>query len=65
MYGNIPYVMTRKAAIMWLNGARTFVDISKESVDFFSEAGSIEFVLLPGPTPSDLSFQLASVAGFP
>eukprot|EP01083_Nonionella_stella_P086344 239870_1 len=80
LYGSVPMLVahgpSRTTGVFWLNGAETFVDVyDPKSVQWFgakhktshwmSESGVIDVYLLPGPTPTDVSYQYAFLTGFP
>ena len=83
LYGSVPYVMglspTTATSLLWVNSARTTVDIDRKvgdvvQISFASEANVLEFFMFTsGRTSSsssksnrvkDVNFDLATVSGF-
>jgi len=78
LYGSIPYMTSHgvgaDAGLLWVNSAETWVDIyeipKNQTVNgklttWLSESGKLEFFLMAGSTPSQVSRSLALVTGFP
>jgi mannosyl-oligosaccharide alpha-1,3-glucosidase len=79
LYSGIPYIMghsekSHDEAVMWINGADTYVDIFEDIVggnsngriaNFISEGGMLEFFIIAATSPKRLQKLLATVTGFP
>lgn len=61
------------SALFWFNPSESFIDVSsddhahaktsKKKAHWMSESGEIDFFLLPGPTPREVSAQYARLVG--
>ncbi|XXQ35577.1 Glucosidase II subunit alpha [Plasmodiophora brassicae] len=73
LYGAIPFMMALgqegTAAVLWLNAAETFIDVSSDpsgkQARWISESGVIDAFLFSSPTPSSVFFAYASLTGLP
>eukprot|EP00727_Mastigamoeba_balamuthi_P011057 m51a1_g6574 putative neutral alpha-glucosidase ab-like (948) ;mRNA; r:191047-194366 len=72
LYGSIPLVVAHApgsgtAALLWLNSAETWVDVSRADgatdTHWMSESGAVDAFFFVGPTPADVFAQVSAVAG--
>lgn len=72
LYGAVPLIMGRKkeksAAVMWLNAAETYVDVTARhlgglSSHWYSESGAMDIFLLSGPNPNNIFSQYRALTG--
>lgn len=74
LYGAVPLLVAhderKTSAMLWLNAAETFIDISDGSDDrtrrahWISESGIIDVFMMTATRPADISFAYASLTGF-
>jgi alpha 1,3-glucosidase len=72
LYGNVPLVISQSVktgttGVFWFNPTETYVDIASSSgstgTHWISESGIIDVFLLPGPDPSSVYHQYATLTG--
>lgn len=82
LYGVVPLVIAHSpehtSAVLWLNSAETYLDVSRSgsgllsmfgsqnpgiTTHWFSESGVMDVFFLPGPTPHDVMKQYAYLTG--
>jgi alpha 1,3-glucosidase len=74
LYGAVPLIVSHSAthtnAVLWLNAAETYVDISdydaqSKQTHWISETGNLDVFLFPGPTPAAVFEQYTTLTGTP
>ncbi|KAJ1720544.1 glucosidase II, partial [Coemansia erecta] len=79
LYGSIPFMLAHSVeatvGVLWLNASETWVDVVTRKADpelgdqasvnthWFSESGSMDIFLFPGPTIAEMYSQYADVVG--